>query len=60
MTATNIRTIEENAENKLSERIVQGSVCTNRSDWWPKPVRLVAKTGQTGLHGLHGTVTGPT
>ena len=27
MIATNIRTIEENAENKLSERIVQGSVC---------------------------------
>ena len=42
MTATNIRTIEENTENKLSERIVQGSVYTNRSDWWPKPVRPVS------------------
>jgi len=66
MTTTNIRIMEESAENKTFERVIKGSVCTNRSDrsaWrcaaqlhgtvWldlDKPVGPVAKTDQTGLH----------
>ena len=49
MTATNIRIIEEIAENKLFEHDLEASVCA-------EPVRPVQRTGQTGLHGLHGTV----
>ena len=41
MTATNIRIMEESAENKTFERIVQGSVCINRSDRYPRLVRPV-------------------
>ena len=57
MTATIIRIMEESAENKTFQRLVQGSVCTNRSDRCKKPVRPVCMvlwparrraTGQTG------------
>ena len=56
MTATDIRIMEESAENKTFERIVQGSVCINRSDRCNRPVRPVQPTGQTGLYDLHGIV----
>jgi len=53
MTATNIRIMEEIAENKLSEHIVEVSVCA-------QPVRPVQPTGQTGLHGaVHFDVDQP-
>ena len=41
MTTTNIRIMEESAENKTFERIVQGSVCINRSNQYNRPVRPV-------------------
>ena len=44
MTSTNIRIMEEIAENKLFEHNLEASVCT-------QPVRPVQQTG------LHGTVT---
>jgi len=43
MTATNIRIMEEIAENKLFEHNLEACVCA-------QPVRPVAKTGQTGHH----------
>ena len=44
MTATDIRIMEESAENKTFERIVQGSVCINRSDRCNRPVRPIYMT----------------
>ena len=46
MTATNIRTMEEIAENKLFEHNLEASVCA-------QPARPVCMA-------LHGTVTDPT
>ena len=43
MTATNIRIMEEIAENKLFEHDLEASVCA-------QPVRPGQPTGQTGLH----------
>ena len=43
MTATNIRIMEESAENKTFERFVQGSVCTNRSDRSPTEITSKSK-----------------
>ena len=44
MTASNIRIMEEIAEIQLFEHDLEASVCA-------QPVRLVQRTGQTGLHG---------
>ena len=44
MTATNIRIMKEITENKLFGHNLGAFVCA-------QPVRPVAKTGQTGLHG---------
>ena len=41
--------MEEIAENKLFEHDLEASVCA-------EPVRPVQRTGQIGLHGLHGAV----
>ena len=49
MTVTNIKIMEEIAENELFEHDLEASVCA-------QSVRPVQQTGQTGLHGLHGTV----
>jgi len=49
MTATNIRIMEEIAENKSFRHNFGASVCA-------QPVRLVQRTGQTGMHGLHATM----
>ena len=46
---TNIRIMEDIAENKLFRHIAEVSVCA-------QPVRPVQLTGQTGLHDLHGTM----
>ena len=44
MTATNIRIMEEIAEDATFKPIVMCSAC-------PKPIRPVPPTGQTGLYG---------
>ena len=44
MTTTNIRVMEEIAENKSFRHNLGASVCA-------QPVRPVQRTGQTGLHG---------
>ena len=41
--------MEEITENKLFEHDLEAYVCT-------EPVIPVQRTGQTGLHGLHGAV----
>jgi len=49
MTATNIRVMEEIAENKSFRHNLGASICA-------QPVRPVQRTGQTGMHGLHATM----
>ena len=56
MTATNIRIMEEIAENKLFEHDLEATVCAQPA----QPVRPVQETGETGLHGLQDTARGPT
>ena len=56
MTATNIRIMEENTENKTFELIMKGSVYTSRSDRsaWHCATQLhgcVARRGSTGQTG---------